>query len=71
MKSAALKAAFREYLSVHDGISLGGHALDAMAGDLTRIVEAMESRTRCNASGQQCVDAAQFRTPTQLRQGDE
>lgn len=43
MNSTALKAAFREYLSVHDGITLGGHALDSLAGDLTRIVEAMDA----------------------------
>lgn len=71
MNSAALKAAFREYLSVHDGISLGGHVLDAMAGDLTRIVEAMGSRTRCNASGQQGEDAAQFRTAALQTHGGE
>jgi len=71
MNSSSLKTAFREYLAVHDGIALGGHELDAMAGDLTRIVEAMASRARCNASGQQCEDAAQFRTaaPTAAKEG--
>lgn len=56
-------AVFREYLNVHEvGGSIGGHAMDAMALDLARIVDALRSRARTNASGQRGEDVAQFVT---------
>lgn len=56
-------AVFREYLNVHEvGGSIGRHALDAMALDLARIVDALRSRARTNASGQRGEDVAQFLT---------
>lgn len=68
LDAQALKQSFREYLSVSEHIDAGGHAMDSIATDLTRIVLTEEEvsaviarRNHCNASGQAGEDAANIR----------
>lgn len=79
MDAQALKQSFREYLSVSEHIDAGGHAMDSIATDLTRIVLTEEEvsaviarRVHCNTSGQAGEDAANIRAAAlaaQAKQG--
>lgn len=76
LDAQALKQSFREYLSVSEHIDAGGHAMDSIATDLTRIVLAEEEvsaviarRVHCNTSGQSGEDAENIRAAAQAKQG--
>ena len=78
LDAQALKQSFREYLSVSEHIDAGGHAMDSIATDLTRIVLTEEEvsaviarRVHCNTSGQAGEDAANIRAAAQAKQGEQ